>query len=206
MRRISRCQTVLPDGFDDVPRETMEQLERLVCLVVSWNPTIRLVASAQPDEIWRRHVQDSLQLRRFFPPDVGNAADVGSGAGFPGLVLAIAMKRHFHLIEADQRKAAFLIEAARITNADVTVMPQRAKAIRMNCDLLTARAFATVTDILSATFYLLAPRAVCLLPKGRSVARELETAQRNWCMTVEKFASETDPDACILRLSGISRA
>ena len=197
---------MLPEGFEDVSRETMQQLERLVSLIVSWNPTIRLVASAQPDEIWRRHIRDSLQLRRFFPANVGNAADIGSGAGFPGLVLAIAMKRHFHLIEADQRKAAFLIEAARITNADVTVVPQRAEAVEMNCDLLTARAFAAITDILSATFHLLAPGAICLLPKGRSVAKELKMALQDWSMTVEEFASETDPHACILRLSGISRA
>lgn len=191
---------------DAVSRETVERLERLTALIVKWNPTIRLVGSACPNEIQTRHIQDSLQLRRFISPDAGNAADIGSGAGFPGLVLAIAMNRHFHLIESDQRKAAFLTEAARLTNADVTVMPQRVQALQMSFDLLTARAFASVTETLAATYHLLAPGAVVLLPKGRSTQTELETARKDWSMTVEKFVSVTDPNARILRISGISRA
>ncbi len=191
---------------DEVSRETAERLECLTALIINWNPTIRLVGSACLDEIWTRHIQDSLQLRRFILLDAGNAADIGSGAGFPGLVLAIAMNRHFYLIESDQRKAAFLTEAARLTNATVTIVPQRTQALQMSFNLLTARAFASVTEILAATYHLLAPGAVVLLPKGRSAQIELEAARKNWSMTVEKFASVTSPDARILRISRISRA
>ena len=136
----------------------------------------------------------------------GAAADIGTGAGFPGLVLAIALDRHFYLVESDLRKAAFLSEAARVTRANVTVIPRRAQAVSLCCRLLTARAFANLDATLDAVFGLLAPDAICLFPKGRNVDAELAAAGVAWRMRVERFPSLTDPAATILRLSEISRA
>ncbi len=157
-------------------------------------------------ELWSRHVLDSLQLTRLIKVNDGEAADVGSGAGFPGLVLALALDRHFYLVESDLRKAAFLTEAARLTHANVTVVPRRAQAAALSCRLITARAFASLDATLNAVFGLLAPGAVCLLPKGRGVDAELVEAAKAWRMRVERFPSLTDSAATILHVSEISRA
>ena len=178
----------------------------LVSLVATWNPTIRLVADADAAVVWSRHVEDSLQLMRLIDSPDGQAADIGSGAGFPGMVLAIALDRHFYLVESDHRKAAFLSEAARLTSARVTIVPCRAEATAMQCRLVTARALASVSKTLSVIFGLLASDAVCLLPKGRSAEDELRAAAHDWRMRVERFPSLSDPAATILRLSDIARA
>ncbi len=175
-------------------------------LIVTWNPTIRLVASAEPAEIWTRHVDDSLQLANLIEASGGQAADVGSGAGFPGLVLAIALERHFYLIESDRRKAAFLMEAARITQAKVTVVPSRVETVTFRCRVVTARAFTSIARTLQAVHGMLTADAVCVLPKGRSAEEELQLALRDWRMRVERFPSLTDATATILRLSEITRA
>ena len=189
-----------------VSRETRERLALLVSLVSRWNRTIRLVAQADRVELWSRHVCDCLQLTRLVGDEAGQAADVGSGAGFPGLVLSISLDRHFYLIESDRRKAAFLAEAARLTCAKATVLPSRAQAVKIQCRLVTARAFASVDRTLDAVFDMLAPDAVCLLPKGRSVEAELLAAALHWRMRVQRYPSVTDPEATILYVSEISRA
>lgn len=189
-----------------VSRETTERLALLTSLVQAWNPTIRLVSRTDIAQLWDRHICDCLQLTRLVEAIDGDAADIGSGAGFPGLVLAIALDRHFYLVESDLRKAAFLTEAARVTQANVTVVARRAQEAAIRSSLLTARAFASVDATLEAVFGLLAPDAVCLLPKGRTVEAELAAAAIAWRMRVERFPSLTDPNATILRLSEVSRA
>ena len=202
----------MPFGFDpaygdlDVSRETRDRLRNLVTLVAQWNPTIRLVADADEAVLWHRHVRDSLQLVRLGETKTGDAADIGSGAGFPGLVLAIALDRPFHLFEADRRKAAFLREAARVTGASVVVEARRAETGTRTCALITARAFASVACTLGAISGMLGPETVCLLPKGRSVEAELREAVGRWQCRVERFSSVTDPSATILRLSEIAHA
>lgn len=189
-----------------VSRETEARLNHLTSLVAIWNPTIRLVSRTHPEELWRRHVLDSLQLARLIEPNGGDAADVGSGAGFPGLVLSIVLDRHFYLIESDLRKAAFLTEAARVTQANVTIIPRRAEIASVRCRLLTARAFASLDATLDIVFGLLVPGAVCLLHKGRKVDVELNDAAARWRMKVERFTSLTDPAATVLRLRDVQRA
>ena len=197
---------MLFERHGDVSRETTERLVLLTSLVQAWNPTIRLVSRTDITELWQRHVCDCLQLIRLVEAADGDAADIGSGAGFPGLVLAIALNRHFHLVESDLRKAAFLTEAARLTQANVTVVACRVQKAAIRTSLLTARAFASVDATLEAVFGLLAPGAVCLLPKGRAVEAELAVAAATWRMRVERFPSLTNPNATILRLSEVSRA
>jgi len=189
-----------------VSRETEERLERFATLLLRWNPTINLISRKDEAELWPRHIRDSLALVPLLPQDATIAADLGTGGGFPGLILAIATGRHFHLIEADQRKSAFLREAARETAAPVTVHTTRIEQAKLApVPLITARALAPIAKLLDWATPLLTPDGICILPKGRTAEEELTAAQERWHMRVERFPSPTDPAATILRLSEIAR-
>lgn len=187
--------------------ETKERLETFLALLLRWNARINLVAERDPAAIWHRHIEDSLQLLPLLP-QTGPLADLGSGAGFPGLVLALATSRETHLVESDRRKAAFLVEAAsRLALPHVTVHPVRIESVTLPpVAALSARALAPMTELLPYAAKFLAPGGVALFPKGRSAEAELTAALRNWTMRVERFESRTDPTATILRLSDIHRA
>ena len=189
-----------------VSRETAERLATYVGMVRQWNRTINLIARGDEPLIWERHVRDSLNLLPHLPLGFTRAIDLGSGGGFPGLVLAIATGRPFALVESDQRKAAFLREAARATHAPATVHAVRAEASGLTpAPLITARALAPLTTLLAWAEPLLLPDGACVFPKGRTAEQELTAAQTQWHMRVEQWPSALDPFARILRLSEISR-
>lgn len=185
-----------------------ERTERLLDLLLRWNERINLVARADRETLRERHVVDSAQLLDLIPPGDGPAADLGSGAGFPGLVLACLSDRPWHLVEADRRKAAFLAAAAgelglghvriHVARIDEASLPPIA--------LLTARALAPLCDLIAFADRLLARDGCALFPKGRNAEAELTTATAGWHMTTERFASRTDPASTIFRISGIRRA
>jgi 16S rRNA (guanine527-N7)-methyltransferase len=190
----------------DVSRETADRLEAFVALLGQWNRTINLVSRRDEANIWDRHVRDSLQLARFIPAGSSHLIDLGSGGGFPGLVLAIATDIPTHLVESDQRKAAFLREAARCVGAPATVHAVRAEAASIPpAPVVTARALASVDQLLAWSAHLLAPSGVCLFLKGRTAEDELTAAARQWHMRIERSPSLTDPDATILQISEIRR-
>ncbi len=191
----------------DVSRETRDRLACLVGLLLRWNARINLIGGSAPaEEIWRRHIANSLQLA----PLMGTAAramDLGSGAGFPGLVLALATGVPFTLVEADRRKAAFLREAARLTRAPVLVHPGRIGSARLDpAPLITARALAPISQLLEYAEPLLAQGGVCLFPKGASGEQELTAAAAGWQMVVQRVPSRTAPRSTIFRISEIARA
>lgn len=189
-----------------VSRETSARLERFAELALTWNRTINLVSRKDEAQLRERHIGDSLNLLPLLPAGVCRAIDLGSGGGFPGLVLAIATGCHFDLIEADQRKAAFLREAARLTEAPVAVHAVRIEALRLPpVRTVTARAVAPLVTLLGWAAPLLAPDGVCVFPKGRTVGEELTQAQTQWHMRVEQWPSPLDPSARFLRLSEIQR-
>jgi 16S rRNA (guanine527-N7)-methyltransferase len=191
---------------NDVPRETSDKLERFAALLLRWNRTVNLIARNDEQRLWERHIGDSLQLTALMQPAPERAIDFGSGAGFPGLVLAIATGVRFDLIEADQRKAAFLREAARITGASVQVHATRIETTRiLPASLITARAIAPLPKLLSLAAPLLASGGICLFMKGANVQAELTEAASQWHMQVEILPSQTAPEACILRISDLSR-
>ncbi|SDB64557.1 16S rRNA (guanine(527)-N(7))-methyltransferase RsmG [Belnapia rosea] len=194
-------------SLDGVPRETEERLRDYLALLIRWNARINLVAQAAPDTLWVRHVVDSAQLAPFVPPGPGPLIDLGSGAGFPGLVLAALTGRETHLVESDRRKCAFLQEAARLLGlSQVIIHPTRieAAATLPLAAVVSARALAPLSQLLRYTHRLLLPGGVALFPKGRNVTEELTAAAAGWTMRTERFASRTDPDSTILRLSEIS--
>ncbi len=189
----------------DVSRETSERLATFADLLIHWNTRINLVSAGDIEQIWSRHIADSLQLL----PDLAAGPgfiDLGSGGGFPGLVLAIATGQPVILIESDRRKASFLREAARATATDAIVLAQRIDDVDLPpSQIVTARALAPLPQLLEWASRLLAPDGICLFLKGRRAASELTAAQTEWHMTVSKRQSRTDPDGVILRLSELRR-
>jgi 16S rRNA (guanine527-N7)-methyltransferase len=184
----------------------MEALERFAVLLAHWNRTVNLISARDASLIWDRHIADSFQLAPLMHPLPARAIDLGSGAGFPGLILAVATGVPFDLIEADQRKAAFLREAARVTGAAVRIHAVRIEAAAVApASLITARATAPLAKLLALAAPLLAPDGRCLFPKGANAEAELTHAATQWQMQVERIASRTDPNACILRISDLSR-
>lgn len=187
--------------------ETLARLNSFTELLLRWNARINLVADRDVDSVRARHIADSLQLLPLLPDGDGPIGDLGSGGGFPGLVLAIATRRPVHLVEADRRKAAFLTDAAaRLGLGRVQVHPTRMEAAPLPPLIaVTARALAPLRELMPHAARLLAPGGIAIFPKGRSAEDELTAALPHWRLRVERFASRTAPDATILRLSEIRR-
>lgn len=149
---------------------------------------------------------DSAQLQLFVPKSAQSLIDLGSGAGFPGLVLAILGVPEVELVEADSRKAAFLREAARITAASVTIRPCRIAAVPPHAvDVVTARALAPLDRLLDLAQPFVGPGTVCLFPKGERAAQELTLARKDWTMTMAMHDSVADPRGVVLLLHKVLR-
>ena len=165
-----------------VSRETQARLAAYLDLLRQWQQAINLVGRSTLDDPWRRHILDCAQLLPFLPDRPLELADLGSGAGLPGLVLAcmddgIAA----HLVESDRRKAQFLREAARrLDLANVTVHPVRIESLALAVDVVTSRALASLGDLLRLGHPLLRPTGRLVLPKGRNAAAELAAAAAGW--------------------------
>lgn len=189
-----------------VSRETSERLGIFEALLLKWNARINLVGRNEAPSLRKRHVEDSLQLLPLLPAG-DRVVDLGSGAGFPGLIISIAGDRHVTLIEADGRKATFLREAARATGADVEVINERIEDCGIReARLLTARAIAPMAKLLELSFPLLATDAICLYPKGGNIDAELTAAEARWQMSVRRYPSRTAPDGCILEVRHLQPA
>jgi 16S rRNA (guanine527-N7)-methyltransferase len=190
-----------------VPRETLDRLQAYLDLLARWQQRINLVGPATLADPWRRHVVDCGQLWRFWPDWARTLVDLGSGAGLPGLVLAVLGVPTTHLVESDRRKAAFLREAARACGAPATVHAARIKDLPpLGADVVTARALAPLPELLALAESQLRPGAVCLFPKGRAAKSELTLARETWKMAVDRRASLSDPDGQVLIISEIRRA
>lgn len=189
-----------------VSRETLERLRAYAELLVAWSARLNLVGRATLDDIWRRHFLDSAQLMPLLPSGAASLIDLGSGAGFPALVLAIMGARGVELVEADSRKAAFLREAARIAGADVTIRACRIEAVPpRRADVVTARACAPLERLLTLGQRFIGPETTCLFLKGSRAEEELTTAAKAWTMTVSRHPSLADPSGVVLSLQRVVR-
>lgn len=198
----------LPDANPEgASREMLARLRDYAALLLRWNTTINLVGRRDAELLWTRHVADSLRLAPLVPPGTAAATDLGSGAGLPGLVLAIVTGVPFALVEADRRKAAFLLEAARVTAAPVTVHCTRIEAAPVPpAPLVTARALAPLPRLLDYAHRLLAPGGACLFPKGAGADAEIAAARhQGWRFTVERHDDPAMPDSTVLRISDLAR-
>jgi 16S rRNA (guanine527-N7)-methyltransferase len=190
-----------------VSRETADKLRLYAELLKKWQARINLVGPATVPDLWRRHFLDSAQLFPHLP--AGPVLDLGSGAGFPGLVLAILRGEGgdpVHLVESDGRKSAFLRESARLTAAPAVVHASRIEALKpFEIKAITARALAPVATLLTLAESFLTHSPKCLFLKGEKLEDELTGAAKDWKMTIERFASASDPNGFILSLKEVRR-
>ena len=195
-----------------VSRETEERLGRFVDLLLAWQKTTHLVSPASIPKLWTRHVADSLQLLDL-APNARLWVDLGSGGGFPGLVLACALAEKpgalVHLVESNNRKAAFLREAVRITGAPAVVQAMRIEKFVANFaalpDAVTARALLPFKSLMNHSFSLLSRGALGLFPKGQDVGVELTQAAKYWNIDCNLVPSRTDSLARIVVVRGLDR-
>ncbi len=193
----------------DVSRETLGQLSRYAELLEKWQRRINLVGRDTLDDLWRRHMLDSAQLWPLIPPDAASITDLGSGAGFPGLVLAILAepgRADITLIESDARKCAFLNEVIRQTGARAHVVNQRIERVSVPAaDVVTARACARLPKLLDYIEPCLKLGGIGFILKGARVDEELTEAGKDWTMSVVRHTSLSDPSGTILELRNIRR-
>jgi 16S rRNA (guanine527-N7)-methyltransferase len=194
-----------------VSRETLGRLEAYVDLLRKWQRKINLIGRGTVEEIWYRHIYDSAQLLSLAPRGATTWVDVGSGAGFPGMVLAILGAGSVYLVECDERKSAFLSEASRLCAPGTKVVstrvenlvpgdPRRSFAVP---DVVTARALAPLSRLLGMVTHLCGPETVCLFPRGQDVEKELTALSKYPNIIVDTYPSRTDPGSTVLSLRGV---
>lgn len=194
----------------DVSRETFERLEGFVALVRKWNDKINLVSQNSLDDIWSRHIIDSIQVLRA-AEEGRHWVDLGSGGGFPGVVIAILAavekpEMRVTLIESDQRKCAFLRTASRELGLYATVLCERIElAEPQDADVLSARALANLSQLIEYSNRHLSKGGLALFPKGITWQKEVEESRKKWRFDVRTIDSITEPGAVILKVKGASR-
>ena len=214
MARVSELNNTVQivNNYGDVSRETLERLQIYVDLVLKWQPAQNLVASSTIPDIWLRHIVDSLQTK-WALPDAKIWVDIGSGAGFPGIVTAILQAGdsagHVHLIESNQRKAAFLRTVLRETGSKGTVHAERIESVAKEwsfwpVDAISARALAALDHLLTLCEPLTSKGAPCVFHKGQDFKRELHQASHAWAFDLLERKSLIDPKSRMLVLSDIS--
>jgi 16S rRNA (guanine527-N7)-methyltransferase len=194
----------------EIPPPVIARLDRFVAVLLQWQATTNLVAPSTLPELWTRHIADSLQLLPL-APDAKHWVDLGSGGGFPGLVIACAIADRpgamVHLVESNLKKAAFLREAARLTGA-----PAKVHAVRIEdfvdhfaepVEIVTARALATLVNLVESAYPLLKRGAEALFLKGRDIEVELTAASKCWSIDAELIPSATDSFGRIIRVRSV---
>jgi 16S rRNA (guanine527-N7)-methyltransferase len=194
-----------------VSRETLARFDEYAAELTRWSRAINLVAPASLSHLWTRHFLDSIQLLDIAGLVDGRWADLGSGAGFPGLVCAIASEPgqspYVHLIESDARKAAFLASVARLTETPVTIHARRIESVPpLGAAIVSARALAPLQTLIPLASRHLAPGGRLILPKGASWQQEIDVALETLSFTYEKHPSQTERDSVILVIGGIDNA
>jgi 16S rRNA (guanine527-N7)-methyltransferase len=193
----------------NVSRETMQRLEVYAKLLEQWQPKVNLIGASTFPDLWNRHMLDSAQVFSYLPP--GQVLDAGSGAGFPGLVLAIMAREDedrgpIHLVESDGRKCAFLTEVAKETEAKAIIHNERVEAMTpFPVAAVVARALAPLDRLLPIVENFLQPDVHGFFFKGKGANDELTAARKDWKMTVERIQSITDPTGVILHLTEVQR-
>lgn len=184
-----------------VDADKLDRLDAYIAHLAKWQRAINLVGPKTLGDPWRRHILDSAQLLPLLPQvaDDVNIVDLGSGAGLPGIVLAILSGAAVQMIESDQRKATFIREAARVTETPVHVRTARIEDVEpLNGNVVTARALAPLERLLPWVFRHLAPGGKSLLLKGAEVDEELTLSAKKWTMTLGRKQSLSNPSGTIL--------
>jgi len=194
----------------DVSRETIDKLNAFSDLVQKWTAKINLISNSSIQDVWNRHILDSAQLATF-APDRGHWVDLGSGGGFPAIIVAIIWQStdragHMTMVESDQRKAVFLRTAVRELGLEATVHAQRIEDVPpLGADVLSARALADLPKLLSYSVRHLTPNGIAIFPKGANWQKEHSAAQEQWSYTCTDVKSQTHSEAAILKIKDIVR-
>ena len=207
-----RNATELSVGSVNVSRETFEELRAYESLVRRWTPAINLVSKASVDDLWQRHIADSAQVFAVIGAESAQSwVDLGSGGGFPGLVVAVLAKElrpdlRVTLVESDLRKATFLRQAAQALSLSVTVHSVRIESLApQSADILSARALAPLSDLLAHAERHLRKGGVAVFPKGARFAAELDDARKLWAFDVDVQPSLSDSEAALLVIRNFHR-
>jgi len=195
-----------------VSRETTERLDRFVALLLTWQKTTQLIATSTVSQLWMRHIADSLQLVDL-APEARSWVDMGTGGGFPGLVIACALAEtagaRVHLVESNAKKAAFLRAAAAATESPAVVhavrMENFVESFADAPEIVTARAVSPLSSLLGQCLPLLQRGAIGIFPKGQDVGAELTEASRYWRITAGLVPSRTDLKARIVCVRAVER-
>lgn len=199
----SRADVVRRYGLDSA---TADRLETYVSMLATWNAKINLVGKSTLADPWRRHIADSLQVGRYIPESKQTVADLGSGAGLPGVILAIAQNRPVTVIEANAKKAAFLTTVSRETSAPVTVMCRRIEDVTAGpFDVITSRALASLTALLDLSESIKSDDTRYIFPKGATTEQELTESLKNWILSYQLYPSDTDDNGQIVVIDRVER-
>ncbi|MES2214396.1 MAG: 16S rRNA (guanine(527)-N(7))-methyltransferase RsmG [Pseudomonadota bacterium] len=179
----------------NVPHETFSGY---IDLLKKWSQKINLVSAKDLDNIWERHIIDSAQLMNYLSPK-DHIIDVGSGAGLPGIILSILGIERVTLIESDQRKAAFLLQASKLSVNYIDILSVRVESLSLECDILTSRGFASIKNTLDLCKGLKVKKKFLFL-KGEQVMKEIEEAQKFWNFEYSITPSVTSVNGCVVEL------
>jgi 16S rRNA (guanine527-N7)-methyltransferase len=190
----------------NVSRETLARLKIYAALLTKWQRRMNLVGTATIPDLWRRHFWDSAQLARLLPSLDIDLLDFGSGAGFPGLVLAVMGVRNVHLVEANTRKCAFLREVARETGVNIHIHNARIEDLTpWSVDVVTARALAPLSNLIEFSLPYMVPSSLCLFLKGKRFKDELTDAEKLCDIRVYTSKSSVDPEGVILQVKRLDQ-
>lgn len=202
-----------PEILLNVSRETFEQLHSFSKEVCNWSKLINLISIADHADIWNRHVMDCAQLYNYLKPNMANILDIGSGGGFPAIVLAIIAKEQnpslkFHLVESNNKKAAFLQQMTIKFKLNAIIYNERLENIKfdnINFDLITARAVASIDKLFKLSIGLFSFNTIALLQKGQSFEQELELAAQYWNFDYIKYDSAVNENSVILQINNLRK-
>ena len=200
------------DILKNVSRETFSLLERLGTIVEKWNKNINLISKSTVPNLWERHILDSVQIYYATQGNFKRWLDIGSGAGFPGLVVAILASEksddsEIVLVESDKRKCAFLHTVRRELNLNLSIINNRIDDCDVqNADIISARALANLTKLFELSFKHMCENTTFIFPKGRSWREEIVAAEKTWNFSWEAVNSITDSQAVVLKIGELSRA
>ncbi|OAN84837.1 16S rRNA (guanine(527)-N(7))-methyltransferase RsmG [Sulfitobacter geojensis] len=201
---------MMTSPLDNVSRETIAKLEDFAALVQKWTVKINLVSKSSSEDLWNRHVLDSAQLFELAPRK-GRWVDLGSGGGFPSIVVAILAQgagtdHAITLVESDQRKAVFLRTAIRELALDAKVLSERIENLPpLKADILSARALTDLAGLFGFADLHLDAKGLALFPKGAQWEKELKSAQEQWQCSYDVIKSKSNPEAAILKIKDIVR-
>lgn len=195
----------------NVSRETFDKLRHYQSMLIEWQSKFNLVSSSTLDDAWNRHFLDSVQLFQYIPNQAKVLYDFGSGAGFPGMVLAIMANEKMpdlqvSLIESTTKKTLYLNAVKSKTNTNVTILNDRIENLQLpKADVITSRAMASLTELLGYAYKFCKKESVCIFPKGKKYTEELSEAHKRWKFKCRIVASTQSDEGKILIINNLSK-